>query len=205
MQVIEVPHAELTKWTSKEKLTGRELHERAANLAATGEAEVIETVMVIARSGERALVESIGEVIYPTEWEPPTLPGTIGSAPEKDFELPNYTAAHRALFSFETRDAGATLEIEPMAGKDGQWVDLRYAFHMVDRVALETWMEFRDQWGDASMRVPIFGARRITSAVTLHPGTFELCNVFTPNPPPVPAVAMRQLVFVRCDVLPLPK
>jgi hypothetical protein len=203
VRVIEVPHQELTKWTTGEKLRGSELHERALKLALAGGAEIVDTNVLIARSGEKALTESFAEVIYPTEWEPPGL-----GAPQLPLDLkqefPPYFRPSDFV-SFETRNAGTTLEIEPMVSHDGGFIDLRLAFEMVDRESLATWTEFRDEWGDASVKRPIFQNRRLTSAITLVPGAFELFNVFTPKPAAVPAAATRQLVFVRADVLPLAK
>ncbi|MCW1924536.1 hypothetical protein OKA05_18365 [Luteolibacter arcticus] len=202
LRVIEVPHPELTKWTAGEKLPGSELHERAVKLALAGGAEIVDTNVLIARSGEKALTESIAEVIYPTEWEPPDLGGAQLPLDAKQ-EFP--PILRPSDFSFETRHAGTLLEIEPMVSEDGGFIDLRLAFEMVDLESLATWMEFRDEWGDASVKMPIFDTRRLTSAITLVPGTFELFNVFTPKPAAVPAAATRQLVFVKADVLPVSK
>jgi hypothetical protein len=200
VQVIEVPHSALTKWTGAEKLKGSELHERAVKLAETGEGEIVETSVLVVRSGEKAVMASIAERIYPTEYEPPELPSTIGAPNDKTFKLPTYTQAQRPVFSFETRDAGASLEVEPLID-DGGLFYLGLRFEMVDLVALTTWMEFADELGDASIRMPDFESRRWTGAVTVAPGVFELCTVFTPKPAAVPAAATRQLLFVRCDAL----
>ena len=199
VQVIEVPHVALTKWTSAEKLNGYALHDRAMKLTETGEAEVMETIVLLAQNGQKAVAESHPERIAPTIFnraEPQVTPG-----PESKER--HVWRAYDAVFhdAFETRNAGPSLEIEPTIAIGGQFVDLRYAFEIVDRIGLETWTEFRDQWGDASVRTPIYTTRRITSAMTLRPGSFELCTVLTPKPAEVPAATTRQLVFVRCDLL----
>jgi hypothetical protein len=205
VQVIEVPHRELTKWMGAEKLTGKELHERAVKLAATGEAEIVETNVLIARSGEKALLESIVERIYPSERE--VSDGLDPLPPPVDPKLLEirYFRPSDAQPEFETRNNGTTLEIEPTVAKDGKVVDLRFQWELVDRVALTTWTEFIDQWGDASIRTPEFENHEITGHLTLVTGTFELCNVFMPKPTAVPAATTRQLVFVRADILPHPK
>jgi hypothetical protein len=100
---------------------------------------------------------------------------------------------------------GTTVEIEPTVSPDHKLVDLRLEYEMVDRASLMTWMEYRDELGDGSIRKPIFDTRRLSSALTVVPGTFELFNVFTPKPPAVPAVATRQLLFVRAEVMKLPE
>jgi hypothetical protein len=205
LQVVEVPHATLTKWTGGEALAGREIHERAMTLAANGGAEIVETCVLIARSGERALAESIAELIYPTEYEPSSQPNALpsGGLAEGQFPVLRYLRPADVLStSFETRNTGSTLEIEPMVGAGGKRVDLRINFELVDRASLITFTEFRDQWGDGSSRMPIFDTRRMTGSMTLTNGVFDLWNVFTPKPAAVPAATTRQLVFVRADVLP---
>jgi hypothetical protein len=203
VQVVEVPHAALTKWTTGETLPGREIHERAMKLAAGGEAEIVETCVLMARSGEKAIAESIAEIIFPSEYEPPgsdLLP--LNKADSSAFR---YKRAFESsvMTSFETRNTGVTLEIYPTIGGGNRMVDLRVSFEMIDLDSLTTWTEFRDRWGDASVRMPEFESKRLTSNITLAPGVFELWNAFTPKPAAVPAAATRQLVFVRADLVPI--
>jgi hypothetical protein len=203
VQVIEVPHGELTKWTTGEKLRGPELHARALKLVAEGEAEILDTSLVVARNTEKALIESIAEVIYPVEPEPSSMAARQVPLDSKlSFPPPPRPWAFSA---FATRNTGMTVEIEPTVSPDDKLVDLRLAYETEDRASLATWMEFRDELGDGSIRKPIFDTRRLTGALTLEAGRFELFNIFTPKPPAVPAVATRQLVFVRAEVLKLPK
>jgi hypothetical protein len=203
VQVIEVPHREVTKWTTGEKLRGPELHDRALKLVSTGGAEILDTSLVITRNGETALIESIAEMIYPVEPEPSSRGARqIPLDSKLSFPPPPRPWAFSA---FATKNTGMTVEIEPTVSPDDKLVDLRLAYEMVDRASLATWMEFRDELGDGSIRKPIFDTRRLTSALTLVAGRFELFNVFTPKPPAVPAVATRQLLFVRAEVMKLPK
>src|SRR5687768_12809411 len=75
VQAIEVAHGELTKWMTGGKLSGPEIHERAVKLVAGGGAEIVDTTLLIVRSGEKALTESIAEIVYPTEYEPSSMGG----------------------------------------------------------------------------------------------------------------------------------
>lgn len=200
VRVIEVPHRELTKWTAGERPGGPELHDRALKLALAGGAEIVDTNVLVVRSGEKAVTESIAETIYPTEWEPSGM-GLEGNPLDSKEPFP-ILLRPTDFVSFETRNTGTTLEIEPMIHAGRGMIDLRLSFEMVERAALETWMEFRDEWGDASVKRPIFDTRRLTSAITLAAGRFELFNVFNPKPATVPAAATRQLVFVGAEILP---
>jgi hypothetical protein len=200
VQVIEVRHAMLAKWTSAAKLKGREIHDSAVELAATGAAEIVETNVLICRSGEKALVESVGEWIYPTEYEPP---GEIGLPLKPVDDKARFARPLRPsdFISFETRNAGTVVEIEPTLSQGDKLVDLRISFDIVKRASLETWMEFRDEWGESSVKRPIFDSWRLSTGATLTAGNFELVNVYSPKPVAVPAAATRQLVFIRADVL----
>ncbi len=204
LQLVELPHATVTQWTTGKALPGREIHERAMKLAATGEAEIVETCVLVARSGERALVESIAELIYPTEYDPSSPPNAVAQGlVDGNFPAFRYLRPADVITnSFETRNTGSTLEIEPMVGRGGTMVDLRISFEMVDRAGLATFTEFRDPWGDGSSRMPIFDTREMTGSITLTSGVFELWNIFNPKPAAVPAVTTRMMVFVCADVLP---
>lgn len=203
VRVVEVPHRELTKWLEDPAVNGQELHDKAVKLALAGGAEIVETNVLTVRSGGKAVLESIAEMIYPTETEPSYLSSQSGGGlrPPPQFPLrirpDNFT-------SWEIRNAGVTLEIEPVIAGNAEVIDLRLRLNMVEREALTTWTEFRDEWGDGSVRMPVFGSKQMRGSLTLADGVFELFNTFTPKPAAIPAATTRILVFVRADVLPTP-
>ncbi|WP_193210623.1 hypothetical protein [Luteolibacter marinus] len=203
LRMIEVPHPALTGWMGQPGVQGKELHAKAVALALEGGAEIVETTVLTVRSGEKATSESFAEVIYPTEYEPMEFPSRLpdGKGPNPfEFELfprPN----NGAPVSWETRNAGVELEIEPFLYAEKGVVDLRIAFEWVSRAAMTTWTEFRDQWGEASLKMPVFATKKLTGGLTLEPGGFELFNVFTPQPAAVPAALTRMLVFVGAEIL----
>jgi hypothetical protein len=154
------------------------------------------------QSGRKATVETICEEIYPTEYDPPgfvpeTIPQTPPPTPRPPLTCP---------VAYETRNTGATLEIEPTVDEIGQLIDLRFIPEIVDVSRLETIMKYTDEWGNASYRQPIFETLRSNTTVTLVNGKFELAATITPKPADlVPATLRKILVFVRCDVLPVGK
>lgn len=92
---------------------------------------------VIARSGERATIEIIREFIYPTEYEPPEIPNSVGVGNDG---LGNAQFGGGAIFpvtpahptAFETRNTGITLEVEPTVGPDKRYIDLSLKPEMVE-------------------------------------------------------------------------
>lgn len=207
VQFIEVPHPVLTEWMSGEQTSGPALHAKAMALSKTGGAKVLETSMVVCKSGQKATVESIREEIYPTEYAPPALSGSIGSVPSPRI-LPTspMNPMFRSPTAFDTRNTGVTIEVEPMVRENDSIIDLRFDPEMVKRLRLETSMEHKDAWGDAPIRMPIFEKWGSQSSLTLQSGTFELAAVIAPKPDePAPAVSRRILLFVRADILPDPR
>lgn len=72
---------------------------------------------VTTRSGQQASIEIIREFIYPTEYEPPELPNSVGTGAISPVTPATPTA-------FETRNTGVMLEVLPTASKDKRFVDI---------------------------------------------------------------------------------
>ena len=86
-----------------------------------------------ARSGQQANVEVIREFIYPTEYEPPELPNSIGGDNNDPIDLGDggignsnsaspITPAHPT--SFEMRKVGVQLDVLPTVSEDRHYVDI---------------------------------------------------------------------------------
>lgn len=203
-QFIEVPHSTLTDMLADREKSGPAIHEKAVALSKEAKAKLLETCMVVCLCGQKASLESIREEIYPTEYQPLTLPCDLSSNAKTLTGDPPNNPFSRTPTAFETRNTGVTLEVEPTLASDGT-IDLRLNPEIVTRLRLETSMEHVDQWGDASYRMPIYETWRVKSSVNIVPGKFELVTALTPKSnAPVPAVSRKILVFVRADILPFP-
>jgi type II secretory pathway component GspD/PulD (secretin) len=190
VQYIETTHSVLTEMLAGKEKGGAAVHAKAIALAKDGKAKILETCMVVCRSGQKATVESRREVIYPTEYQPP------GS----DMPIPNMNPHLRNYYAFETRNTGVTFEIEPTLGANDQIIDLRFVPEIISVLRFDTWMEHTDEWGDASLRMPVFETWRVNTSVTLRAGQSEMVSVITPKSV-TPAVSRKLLVFVRADVI----
>jgi general secretion pathway protein D len=147
---------------------------------------------ITARSGEKALIEIIREFIYPTEYEPPELPNSIGSSfTGGGGGLGGLTGGGASSFpvtpatptSFETRNTGITLEIEPTIGGNDFVIDLRFAPEIVE---FEGFVNYgspiqspaTDFLGNPTtvtitenrIEMPVFSTRRVTTALTIYDG-----------------------------------
>jgi general secretion pathway protein D len=93
---------------------------------------------VTARSGQKAKIEVIREFIYPTEYEPPEIPDSVGSTSSSSTGVgggggTSFVPVTPATpTAFETRDTGVILEIEPTIGENDFMIDLRFLPEIVE-------------------------------------------------------------------------
>jgi hypothetical protein len=181
-------------------LGDEELYRRLLALVAKKEARQESMTVIRARSGNKALAESIVETIYATEYEPPELPNTVGVSisPRKPATdgpapaaVPDTDKLDQAVeasqldglrtpatpTAFETRNSGRTVEVEPTASADWAIIDLRFACDYVLHVGTS-----KHGQGLSMAEMPEFESQRNTTAVTVAPGKPFLCG--TVNRPP---------------------
>lgn len=199
IQYIELPHPALVGWLGEGE-TGAAIHTKAMALAESGEAKILETCMVVCRGGNKATVESVLMEMYPRGVEADDFRFTARAS-----NPPYMDQIKRSFPVFETQNAGITFDAELTIDADRPVVDLRVSPEFAQRLKLETWLEHKDQWGDASLRMPIYEKWATNSSLTLQSGKSELVSVITPEAqPPAPAVSRRVLLFVRADVIVTP-
>jgi len=197
LQFIEVAHTSLTEMLAQKDQSGPALHAKAMSLSKKGQAKILESCMLVCKAGQKATIESIQEVIFPTDYLPSGLPTNLPN------EGNPTNLVVRRVAAFEPRNTGVTFEVEPYMASHGM-IDLRLSPEIVKQLRLETWMEHIDQWGDATYRLPVFESFRIQSKITVAPGKFEFVSALTPKMNTQgPVVTRKILVFVRADLLPV--
>jgi general secretion pathway protein D len=145
---------------------------------------------VTARSGQKATIEIIREFIYPTEYEPPELPNSVGATGGGFFGGGvggggggSFPVTPATPTSFETRNTGVTLEIEPTIGANDFVIDLRFVPEIVE---FEGFINYgspiqspsTDALGNPvtaiitenRIEMPVFSTRRVNSALTIYDG-----------------------------------
>jgi general secretion pathway protein D len=144
---------------------------------------------VTARSGQKATIEIIREFIYPTEYEPPELPNSVGA--NGGGTNPVTGAQTGGIFpvtpatptAFETRNTGVTLEIEPTIGDNDFVIDLRFVPEIVE---FEGFINYgspilspgTDLLGNAvtsvitenRIEMPVFSKRSVNTSLTIYDG-----------------------------------
>ena len=147
---------------------------------------------VTAKSGQKATIEVIREFIYPTEYEPPELPTSVGTALGGGGVLDGgliggstsgFPVTPATPTAFETRNTGVTLEIEPTIGENDFVIDLRFVPEIVE---FEGFVNYgspitspgTDALGNPvstvitenRIEMPVFSVRRVTTQLTIYDG-----------------------------------
>jgi len=146
---------------------------------------------VTARSGQKATIEIIREFIYPTEYEPPELPNSVGTTSSFGFSGGlvggggggSFPVTPATPTAFETRNTGITLEIEPTIGENDFVIDLRFVPEIVE---FEGFVNYgspiqspsTDALGNPvtsiitenRIEMPVFSTRRVNTALTIYDG-----------------------------------
>ncbi len=144
---------------------------------------------VTTRSGQRATVEVIREFIYPTEFDPPQIPQTVGATTGIGGGVPGFGEASTfpvtptTPTAFEMRPVGVRMEVDPVIGPDGYTIDLNLAPEVTE---FEGFINYGSPIQSAStdalgnpvsltltenrIEQPIFSSRKVTTAVTVWDG-----------------------------------
>ncbi len=208
VEFIEVSHEKLTELMFGETPAANdvELRKQVAALVQGGKASILETMLCTARSGQKATTESIEEFIYPTEYEPATLPENAQVNKKDDANAAKSVRRDPATgptpTAFDTRNLGSTLEIEPTLNEDGSIIDLRFVPEIVYHVGNEIWAEWKGKHGNSPVQMPKFYVLRINTSVTLADGKPMLVAALSPKDGNGhPDFTRKLMVFVRADVL----
>ena len=184
--------------------TDGELRQQVGQLVAQGQATMVETLTAVAISGQTVTTESVREVIYPTEFEPPQTPKEVRSAAgnAKPKLQPRDFAIGPTPSAWDTRDVGSLFEVTPTIEKDGHTVKVQLMPEIVYHVKNEIWQEWKDPRGDAHVQMPLFYTLRCNTTVRTQAGKPLLVATLSPKgPDDLPDPSRKILLFVKCDIL----
>ena len=97
--------------------------------------DLLSAPRVTTKSGQKATVEIIQELIYPSQFQPPQIPQTIGASTTLTTGTTgglisggssngSFPVTPTTPTAFEKRNTGVTLEVEPVIGPDNYTIDL---------------------------------------------------------------------------------
>jgi hypothetical protein len=206
VEFIEVSHEHFTElmFGPKPPANDGELRQQVAQLIKDSKATVVETLLCTSKSGNKATSESVEEFIYPTEYEPATLPDNVKgdeAAAKTEGNRPD-PATGPMPTAFETRNVGSTLEIEPTLSSDNKTIDLRFVPEIVYHVGNQVWAEWKGVHGNSPVQMPTFYALRVNTAAILRDGHYLLAAALSPKTKDgVPDFTRKLMVFVKADVI----
>ena len=136
---------------------------------------------VTTKSGSKAVIKVVREFPYPTEFSAP-VPGSSGNATGGVFIIG--VATPSTPTTFEKRNLGVTLDVEPQVGADNYTIDLNLSPEVVE---FEGFINYGSPiispqydlltgiWSDVSLtentiNQPIFSSRKVTTSVSIWDG-----------------------------------
>ena len=142
---------------------------------------------VTTRSGQRASIEVIREFIYPTEFDPPQIPQTVGATTTTGgtgaSSASSFPVTPTTPTAFEMRPVGVRMEVDPVIGPDGYTIDLNLSPEVTE---FEGFINYGSPIQSAStdalgnpvtltltenrIEQPVFSTRKVTTAVTVWDG-----------------------------------
>jgi len=202
VEYIEMTHQQMTALLADPKVSKNDtlLRQQVTKLIEQNKAKIVETQMMICRSGEKATIESIREFIYPTEYDPPEF--VCGSDKNK---LKNRdTSALPLPTAFETRNLGSTLIVEPVIGVNDKYIDLTLSPEIVYHIGNIDWSTHKNEHGESNVTMPLIYTLRINTSLTLDDNTPCLAGCYTPKDEKgFPAPERKLLIFVKGTIIPV--
>ncbi len=136
--------------------------------------DLLSAPRVTTKSGIRAVIEIVREFRYPTEFDPPQIPQSVGSTGGiGGGGASSIPVTPTTPTSFETRNTGVTLEVEPQVGPDGQTIDLTLAPSVTE---FEGFINYGSPILSPATSSPLFNALGLQVGSIVNPA-----SVITPN------------------------
>ena len=146
------------------------------NLSQSKGADVTAVPSVVAKSGQKASVRVVREFPYPTEYDPPQIPQSVGTYTIGNTRYntgnPSAPITPATPTAFEKKEVGVTLDVEPNISSDGKSVEIALTPSMVD------FEGFIDYGSDITQSVYNTGLAAITQGNLL---LFFFGNIFVGN------------------------
>ncbi len=92
-------------------------------MIAAGEAQLAANLVAKSIAGQKSTAESVEEMKYATEYDPPIFPDKIPKENPIEF-LKAWPVNGPTPRGFAERKFGATMESQPSAAEDGRWIDV---------------------------------------------------------------------------------
>ena len=204
LEYIDVPQEVMLDlmYGEKKSTDDSKLRDQLQKLLKDGTAKMLDSQMMVCRSGERSMAESVREYIYPTEYEPSEVPSEVNSEGKKTGATVKELATPPTPTAFETRNTGSILEAEPILGENNSTIDMTLRPELVWHVENEVWSEWEDSRGNSDIKMPTMYTLRLNTSVTVNKGEYLLVAAMSPKDDKgFPDITRKVMIFVKADVL----
>jgi general secretion pathway protein D len=151
--------------------------------------DLLSAPRVTTKSGQKATIEIIREFLYPTQFQPPQIPQSIGSTSGGILgtgggSAPSFPVTPTTPTNFEKRNTGVSLEVEPVIGPDNFTIDLNLEPQVVEFDGFINYgspiqTTTTNALGIAQTNVltanvinqPIFDVRKVSTSVSVYDGS----------------------------------
>jgi hypothetical protein len=203
LEYIEMPKADLTRLLMEDKPVTTDataLRMKVQDKVDKQEADIIDTQLVLSKSGFKAFSESRHEFIYPTEYEPPSLP--CGGRTKKTLSE-TFNSYLGAPTAFETRNLGSILEAEVTAPAGGRLVEFKVLSSFLWHTGNNVWQTWKGEAGaELEIRMPDFYVLEVNTSGVCVSGQYSLLSVVSPKDQKGEVNPDRKvMVFMKCNVL----
>lgn len=156
-------------------------------LLGSGTAQLVGWPMVITRSGQRAQIENVLEIRYATEFDVGGvaihLTDSEGQITKKPADIQG-VEINPTPTSFETRNTGVTLEVEPILSKDGKTIDLNLVPQHVRFRGMRKNTVEHPKHGKTVIEQPDFDTMKTQTSLKVRNGQRLLLGTFAVDDPP---------------------
>jgi general secretion pathway protein D len=135
-------------------------------------ADVLATPAISTRSGQAASITMVSEFIYPSEYDPPELPQSVGIVPS------NAPLVPATPTEFETRDTGIFLEVLPTADENRRYINVALKPTMTDFEGFVNYGSPINSIANGTstlltenqILMPVFGVKKVDSSLVIADG-----------------------------------
>jgi general secretion pathway protein D len=148
--------------------------------------DLLSAPKVTTKSGQRAVIEIVREFRYPTTFTPPQVPSISSGTTTTINAVVPVVVTPTTPQTFETRNTGVTLEVEPVVGPDGVTIGLNLVPQVVEFEGFINYGSPINAVGvttaagisvsspirltDNVINQPIFSTRKVTTSVSVWDG-----------------------------------
>ena len=173
-EVFSVPFGEAAKLKRNQKSSAK-IYEDLVKRSETEKGVLEEFVILTGKIGKKSEGDSVEELIYPTEFEPPEIPLKVAKIPN-DPKVAGFLSTPAMPTAFDTGKLGTSLEIGFEEKKTPEVIMIKVDFERIEFLGLSIWGQ-----GKATTQMPEFAVQGYKKEVLLKSG--EPVMVGTMSPP----------------------